>query len=537
MMDREFSCDMILDDEKCLLESIGRHFESRKGDTAVMIDQLSEIISMTSMMMSEDKMWNYSVALSDSASIWELLDKIMNLLLLEKEENLCFSDLRLIKGIVLLIRNLSITYGKMQPDINADEIYSFNLKHNQQVRELGFELLKFKLNKTDEEFNYKILDILIVCFHCVFNFKQVSKGKYTDTETDLTLLNSIFLRMKDYGTIFDLRQLIPQFKAYCMNEESKKFIVLNDCEIITNLINAVSRILNINIDTDIEVMRQVNPDGYKLLMFISHTFFYLFDDEKIGSSMYRLEKNGNKNILLVLIIFQLTFSVEEKGIERKCDLVVIGSMCLDFFRKYKEESIRVLHSDNYNLDDLKLIHRKTIAILDVISNLLQYEQFKETMNSYGLLKQVIELLQVVENNTERQRLKDVEKTDTKITTKKRFPHVKTVIIEIITYLVYGNTDNKNATREYGGLPLVLSNCNLDVNEPFIRERCILCLKYLLEDNQENQDFIANLEAQKIEIDKEKEAILDKCGYEVDIVDGKVQLKQSKGSQKNKIEEV
>jgi ataxin-10 len=103
-----------------------------------------------------------------------------------------------------------------------------------------------------------------------------------------------------------------------------------------------------------------------------------------------------------------------------------------------------------------------------------------------------------------------------------------MIIEILNALVHENFEVQEKMREVHGLELVLSNCIIDDNEPFIKERSIVCLRFLLLNNQKNQEFVSKLEA--------REAIpnetLDEAGFEVDIVDGKVKLKE-----KQKIKEV
>ena len=67
-------------------------------------------------------------------------------------------------------------------------------------------------------------------------------------------------------------------------------------------------------------------------------------------------------------------------------------------------------------------------------------------------------------------------------------------------------------RELHGLELVLSNCVIDDNDPFIKERSVVCIKYLLQDNRPNQDFVAQLEAKKAVQDD----VLSEAGYEVKI---------------------
>lgn len=62
----------------------------------------------------------------------------------------------------------------------------------------------------------------------------------------------------------------------------------------------------------------------------------------------------------------------------------------------------------------------------------------------------------------------------------------------------------------------------------IKERSIICLRYLLENNKENQALVAKLEAKS----SVTEEALQEAGLETEIIDGKIGLKKKK-----KIEEI
>lgn len=542
---------MKIDSEISLLKKICDYFESGNGDLTILIDDLGHIVQKTSMMMKDDEMWDYCVELSSDSNIWNILESIIkNIVRFNGKYNM--NQLRIIKGLILMIRNLSITYGKLPDEFKTNYM---ELKH---VRDLGIYLLKlYEETWDDDEIHLKVVDIAIVCFHCMFNFmKSCHEEEFVDLNADLELFNSIMVQLQNVGGVFEMKQLLPQFKAYCMIFECRKIIMDKDCLIFVNVLNALKRTLNFTVLTDVEDLERLHENEYNLLLMLAHTMVYLFENEKLGSTMYKLEKLDNnyedQTVLLFLVACQMTFSITpeiEPKLESentwKWDYLAIGAMCLDFFKIYREEC-SILLEDNEGCDSTKekklnILHRKVIAILDIVSNLLQYELFKKTLNSYEFLKDCIMFLKVIEDNTERKRLKDSEDVSKG---KKKFPQAKTIIIEILTYLVHHDHSNQDKVREFGGLGLILNNCNLDVNEPFIRERCILCLKYLLENNLENQKFIGSLEAKGMEINKENEEILEKCGYEVDIVDGKVKLKRQTGvedminkSKDDKIEEI
>ncbi|KAK9370002.1 spinocerebellar ataxia type 10 protein domain-containing protein [Lipomyces kononenkoae] len=102
-----------------------------------------------------------------------------------------------------------------------------------------------------------------------------------------------------------------------------------------------------------------------------------------------------------------------------------------------------------------------------------------------------------------------------------FPSLKQKLVGILGILVHDNRKVQDQIRECGGLPVILAHCNIDDNNPFIREYAVLCIKGLLDNNDENQAFVASLEA-KEPVTTEA---LEEAGYETQIINGKVSLKR------------
>ncbi|KAM9845830.1 ataxin-10 [Aulostomus maculatus] len=70
---------------------------------------------------------------------------------------------------------------------------------------------------------------------------------------------------------------------------------------------------------------------------------------------------------------------------------------------------------------------------------------------------------------------------------------KAHLIRLIGNLCYTNTNNQNKVRELEGIPLILDNCNIDSNNPFISQWSIFAIRNLLENNTQNQELVATLE--------------------------------------------
>lgn len=123
----------------------------------------------------------------------------------------------------------------------------------------------------------------------------------------------------------------------------------------------------------------------------------------------------------------------------------------------------------------------------------------------------------------RNKLADIPAKEAGSLNPKEFPLVKSKIIEIVGLLAIGNPHVQDEVRRLHGLEVILSNCIIDRNNPFVRETSILALKYILQDNYENQNFVSQLEAKGTAT----EEALEEAGYETEFVDGKLRLKSLK----------
>ena len=100
-------------------------------------------------------------------------------------------------------------------------------------------------------------------------------------------------------------------------------------------------------------------------------------------------------------------------------------------------------------------------------------------------------------------------------------NLKKLVVLVLSSLVWKSTTVQNQIRKYGGVQMILQCCKYDSNNPYIREHAIMCLRFLLEGNLENQAIVENLEARRTVPDE----VLDKRGYETYIDnDGKVWLR-------------
>ncbi|KAF2728415.1 hypothetical protein EJ04DRAFT_569540 [Polyplosphaeria fusca] len=72
-------------------------------------------------------------------------------------------------------------------------------------------------------------------------------------------------------------------------------------------------------------------------------------------------------------------------------------------------------------------------------------------------------------------------------------NLKKLAVLVLSSLVWKNKQVQDQVRPLGGIEAVLNCCSYDEHNPYIREHAIMCLRFLMEGNRENQDRIRSLE--------------------------------------------
>ena len=88
-------------------------------------------------------------------------------------------------------------------------------------------------------------------------------------------------------------------------------------------------------------------------------------------------------------------------------------------------------------------------------------------------------------------------------------NLKKLAVLVLSSLVWKSRKVQDQVRPLGGIEAILNCCAYDEHNPYIREHAIMCLRFLMEGNRENQDIIRELEP-KGAVPNE---VLDQHGYE------------------------
>ena len=75
-------------------------------------------------------------------------------------------------------------------------------------------------------------------------------------------------------------------------------------------------------------------------------------------------------------------------------------------------------------------------------------------------------------------------------------NLKKLVILVLSSLVWKSPKVQMQIRHYGGVELVLGCINYDGHNPYIREHAVMCMRFLLEGNSENEQIVSKIMGKK-----------------------------------------
>lgn len=219
-----------------------------------------------------------------------------------------------------------------------------------------------------------------------------------------------------------------------------------------------------------------------------------------------------------LTIAQLAITCNTDWNNHQC--VTILSWALDLVKESATPAIQLLEAQVYDPDYLNTLHGVLVCSVDILVHLGQYNCAQQFFLQYEALEAIIPLFRAIFENVEVITAKGLKESNEAAPDAKRFPVVRSLLLELMAFICHSSFEAQEKIRELHGLELVLSSCVIDDNNPFMKEKATLCLKFLLEKNQKNQQFVAELEANEVA----DGSALEAAGYELNVVDGKLEVK-------------
>ncbi|XP_035165383.1 ataxin-10 isoform X2 [Oxyura jamaicensis] len=97
---------------------------------------------------------------------------------------------------------------------------------------------------------------------------------------------------------------------------------------------------------------------------------------------------------------------------------------------------------------------------------------------------------------------------------------KSHLICLIGNLCYKSKENQDKVYELDGIPLILDNCSIDDNNPFVNQWAVYAIRNLTEQNERNQELIARMEEKGLA----NNSVLERMGLEIEKQDDKLLLR-------------
>ncbi|KAL6714464.1 hypothetical protein ACLMJK_007888 [Lecanora helva] len=72
-------------------------------------------------------------------------------------------------------------------------------------------------------------------------------------------------------------------------------------------------------------------------------------------------------------------------------------------------------------------------------------------------------------------------------------NLKKLVILVLSSLVWKSPLVQKQIRQFGGVEMVLACCTYDGNNPYIREHAVMCLRFLLENSEENKALVRSMD--------------------------------------------
>lgn len=91
------------------------------------------------------------------------------------------------------------------------------------------------------------------------------------------------------------------------------------------------------------------------------------------------------------------------------------------------------------------------------------------------------------------------------------------LIRILANICFQNKKIQDKVREKGLIPIILKKSNIDFENPYIQEWCIMAIRNLTEDNDENQKEISKFKP--MDVDPSTQSVMKKMGMGIKVEEG------------------
>ncbi|SCV03998.1 LAME_0H14928g1_1 [Lachancea meyersii CBS 8951] len=440
-----------------------------------------------------------------------------------------FWHLRTFRGVVLLARNLCVSNQELPQNLMLQ--YQFFRAFNSFKEGYQYDEMELSLFKTLTEFFCNVTSKSVVfdksCIQDVTQFLcyPIAQNKADDVILSYTMLLRNLVAHDDFVYHF--------LKTDEATTVLHDFLLAKVCQDHTNIPKMINDKHGDN--TELSVLGGL----------VMSIFMRLCSHESFAPYVADVEKSDQDKFMDFLNLSHLATTSSENW--NNFQLTGIMTWCFRLLESLAADVQAYFDINDENESRAKFLHDRLLIVLDILTKLTQYEHVRKFMVFYKGVEVLVRLLHLFQEKLLRLNIlqltgqnastlkvtfsNGVQISDSALIASRfdsttgsikatNFPECKLLIIETLSFLAYNNKDVQDKMRELQGLEAVLSNCVIDDNDPFIKERSIMCIKILLQDNPENQKIVAKLESKSAVHDE----TLSQAGYEVNVgKGGKIQI--------------
>ncbi|XP_063164367.1 ataxin-10 [Candoia aspera] len=306
----------------------------------------------------------------------------------------------------------------------------------------------------------------------------------------------------------------PSLFLNCLNHQDEKIIDYCSMVLFTCLNPERTKQLqeqnNLKIALGVLQASRRSPELEWMTLIVTNHFLKC---PELVKALYAKLSNQERTAFLELILSEVTANTVVTGEEMAAFLA--GS--------FEEECQSVLRLVSATNDDEEAL--VTIRLLDILCEVTSNPGELQSLQACpSLLEVAISLLQLV--HLAGKQTANIF-TAAYSTEQEGISHpavgFKSHLIRLIGNLCHKDKGNQDKVYELNGIPLILDNCSIDDNNPFINQWAVYAIHNLTEENERNQEFIARMEQQGLA----GNPVLESSGLKVEPRDGKLILKSVK----------
>ncbi|XP_030816394.1 ataxin-10 [Camarhynchus parvulus] len=168
----------------------------------------------------------------------------------------------------------------------------------------------------------------------------------------------------------------------------------------------------------------------------------------------------------------------------------------------------------------------TIRLLDVLCEMTSNSSQLEHLQAFpGLLETAVDTLRLT--HLAGKQAVNIFTATHAVTGQEEVSHpavgFKSHLIRLIGNLCYKNKENQDKVYDLDGISLILDNCSIDDNNPFVSQWAVYAIRNLTEQNEQNQALIAQMERKGLA----DSSALQSMGLDIQQRDGKLILQSTR----------